>query len=756
MPTIEGAVERIVFRNVENGYAVARIKTDDSARLFREDLVTVVGTLPNLAVGELVECTGEWEVDREHGRQLRVTKFIPHTPISAKGLARYLGSGIIKGIGPKMAERIVAQFGEQTLAVIELEPERLLEVKGISAAKREAIAQGWEAQREVRKIMLFLQSHHVSPGLAMKIYAVYGQGAIQVIQENPYKLEQDIYGVGFRTADAIAVELGLPPESPPRLATGIKHVLNEIASEGHCYLPRAEVLAKAAETLGVRADLLPPALVDLAQRKEIFIEVAPPSSKPVGETDEGALEIVVDSERVFLAPFFYSEVGTARIIRRLLRAPSPLPTLTPQKWDALLVDSEKNFGTQLATQQRFALHMAYENKVSILTGGPGTGKTTTIRTLVDILEKQNVPYVLAAPTGRAARRITEATGRPAKTLHRLLEFIPNTNSFARNEERPLETDFVIVDEVSMIDLILMYNLLKALGSQAHLLLVGDADQLPSVGAGNVLHDLLTSAAIPVTQLTELFRQAAASQIIVTAHGVRDGIMPDLRPIPSSDFFFMPTRTPDEAAQLVLDLVTRRLPMRYGLQPTRDIQVLAPMYKGVVGVTALNDALQRHLNQSPGETVLAGVRTLRIGDKVMQIRNDYDKNVFNGDVGIVAVIDQHDALLVVQFGESAVTYAFHELEALTLAYAVSIHRSQGSEYPAVVMPMVMQHAMLLQRNLLYTAITRAKHLCIVVGEERALRYAVRNDEVAARNTALAERLHAPQMRGQDLPAWITGA
>ncbi len=724
MPTIEGTLERIVFRNAENGYTVARIKTDDATRLFRDDLVTVVGTLPNVSAGELIECSGEWEHSPEHGRQLRVTHFVPHTPISAKGLARYLGSGIIKGIGPKTAERIVAAFGEQTLAVIELEPERLIEVKGISAAKCDAIIQGWEAQREVRKIMIFLQAHHVSPSLAQKIYSAYGQEAISVIQQNPYQLEQDIYGVGFKTADAIAQELGLPPESLPRLATGIKHTLNEVAGEGHCFVPREELLAQAATVLGVAPDLLPPALDDLAQRKEVFIE----------------------EERVFLAPFFYSELGSARRIRLLQKSPSPLPSLPPQRWDALLTETQALFGAQLATQQRYALRMAWENKVSILTGGPGTGKTTTIRTLVHVLEQYNIPFMLAAPTGRAARRMTEATGRSARTIHRLLEFIPNTATFARNEERPLDAQFVIVDEVSMIDLILMYNLLKAIGPQTHLLLVGDADQLPSVGAGNVLHDLLASEVVPVTHLTELFRQAAASRIIVTAHGVRDGIIPDLTPDAASDFFFMPAQTPEQAAQIALDLATRRLPARYGYDPTRDIQVLAPMYKGPAGVTALNDALQRRINRDQGEGVTAGTRLFRLGDKVMQLKNDYDKNVFNGDVGLVTVLDPHDALVVVQFGDQAVAYAFHELDALALAYAVSIHRAQGSEYPVVVMPLVMQHAILLQRNLLYTAITRAKRLCVLVGEPRALRYAIQNDEVAARNTALAERLQGPRLHG----------
>lgn len=717
MPTLEGVVERIVFRNAENGYTVARLKTDDAARLFREDLVTIVGTLPQIAPGEILECTGEWQLDREHGRQLHVSSFIPHTPVSPKALARYLGSGIIKGIGPKTAERIVETFGAETYATLEEFPERLVQVKGISQAKRDAIIDGWAAQRAIRAIMLFLQAHNVTPGLAQKIYATYGAESIQIIQNNPYQLEQDIYGVGFRTADAIAMELGLPPESLPRLATGIKHTLNEAAGEGHCYLPMDEVLTRAAAILHVANDHLPLALDDLQQRKEVFIE----------------------EERVFLAPFFFSEVGVARRIRLLQSAPSALPEIPDPIWDDVLDEH----GAALSERQRDAVRMAYTQKVSILTGGPGTGKTTTIRALVDLLERQGVAYAMAAPTGRAARRITEATGFPARTLHRLLEFIPNTNSFARNETNPLDVDVIIVDEVSMIDLILMYNLLKALRARAHLLLVGDADQLPSVGAGNVLHDLLVSEALPVTQLTELFRQAAASQIIVSAHRIRLGDLPDLTPMAASDFFFMPAATPERAATLIHDLVTHRLPAKYGFDAVRDIQTLAPMYKGAVGVTALNDLLQAKLHPAGATSITAGARVFHTGDKVMQLKNDYDKNVFNGDVGTVTVIDSNDELLVVDFGEGGgiVMYQFHELDALTLAYAVSIHRAQGSEYPAVVIPLVMQHAMLLQRNLLYTAITRAKKLCILVGDERALRYAIHNDEVAARNTGLAERLRA---------------
>ena len=723
VPTIEGTVERIVFRNEESGYSVVRLATDDRTRLFRDDLVTIVGTLPNVSVGEILECTGDWEQNTEHGRQLRVKSFLAHTPISPKALARYLGSGIIKGIGPKTADRLADHFGAEMLAAIELEPERLTEVKGISPAKRDAIVAGWAQQLAIRDIMVFLQEYGVSPALGRKIYDQYGREALNTIRTNPYQLEQDIHGVGFRTADAIAVKLGLPRDSLPRLATGIKYALTEAASsDGHCYLPREDALVSAAILLDIAPALLPAALALSAQQKEVF----------------------VDADRVYLAPFFYSEIGVARRIKRILSAPSSLPPLRGARWEMTLKAAEEAQGVPLAERQRASLAMAYHNKVSILTGGPGTGKTTTIRALVHILDEQQITYGLAAPTGRAARRMSETTGRPARTLHRLLEFNPSSLGFLRNQEHPLPYEFLIVDEVSMIDLVLMYNLLKSIDDHAHVLFVGDADQLPSVGAGNVLHDLLASTAIPIIQLNELFRQAAQSRIIVAAHAIREGEMPVTTPEKESDFFYMPTATPEAAAGLILDLATRRLPTRYGVDPVRDIQVLAPIYRGAAGVDALNDGLQSRLRRDvDGPTVVSGARTFHIGDKVMQTRNDYDKNVFNGDVGIITIIEPHDALMAVTFGEDemaqVVTYAFHELDELTLAYAISIHRAQGSEYPIVVIPLVMQHSLLLQRNLLYTAITRAKRLCVIVGDHRALWKAVHNDEVAKRNTALGERL-----------------
>src|SRR5436309_4065448 len=755
MPKLDGSVESIVFRNEENHYTVARFRPNDSGRLFRDDLTTIVGALPGVHVGELLTVEGEWEKDPKYGRQLHVTSFVQRLPASPEGIMRYLSSGLIKGIGPKKAERIVAHFGEQTLAIIEQQPERLSEVKGISVKDREQIAKSWAEQNEIKELHLFLQSHDVSMNLATRIYKQYGQESIKIIRENPYKLADDVSGIGFRTADEIAVKLGLPRDSIPRLATGLKYVLAQAANEdGHCFLPEHALLRRSSEILQAPHELLTEAVEQLKNERDIFIEPPLQPAKPpeASQSANGDVPPVDWSEaeesgqRIYFGPFLHAENGSARILRTLLRSQSKLPPVSQHHWDAVFNYLAQNRNMLLTEKQRTAVQMAYHKKVTILTGGPGTGKSTSLRALLMVLRKRNIDVALAAPTGRAAKRLTEATGAvgfQAKTLHRLLEYAPHDNTYQRNEENPLPYQFVIVDEFSMVDILLFYHLLKALPREAHLLLVGDADQLPSVGPGNVLRDLLRSEAIPSVRLTELFRQAQQSKIIVNAHRINAGQMPHLKVEATSDFFFLSEDDPIRAQRLILDLVQRRLPARYGLNPMTDIQVLSPMYRGPTGVNSLNEELQARLNPKALAEIEWGGRVIRVGDKVMQVRNNYDKGVFNGDVGWVRSINKENSNLKVEFLEEAgpllVSYEFAELDELILAYAVTVHKSQGSEYPAIVVPLTREHSMLLQRNLLYTAITRAKRLCVLVGQQRALEWAVRNDRVAHRNTGLVERL-----------------
>jgi len=753
MPTLEGSVENIVFRNEDNHYTVARFRPSDAGRLFRDDLLTIVGMLPNIRVGELLSIEGEWENDPRYGRQLHVTSFSQRLPATTEGITRYLSSGLIKGIGPKKAKLIVEHFGEQTLAIIEQQPERLSEVKGIGAKDREQIAKAWAEQSEIKELHLFLQSHDVSINVATRVYKHYGKDSVKVIRENPYQLAQDVHGIGFRTADEIAVKLGLPRDSIPRLASGLTYVLAQAANDdGHCFLPENELLRRASEILQASPESLQVAMEQLRNERDVFVE--PPLAVQVPEQPQATgdelppidwdeVEEPGPQQRIYFGPFWHAERGSARLLRILLGSPSTLPPVTQQTWEAIFDFLAQKRNMYLTEKQREAVQTAYSRKVSILTGGPGTGKTTSLRALLMLLRRRKVDVALAAPTGRAAKRLTEATGMQAKTLHRLLEYAPHDNTYQRNEENPLPYQFVIVDEFSMVDILLFYHLLKALSPSAHLLFVGDADQLPSVGPGNVLRDLLRSEVIPTVRLTELFRQAQQSQIIVNAHNINAGRMPNLKIDVKSDFLFLAEEDPIRAQHLVLDLVQRRLPARYRLNPMTDIQVLSPMYRGPLGVSSLNEELQARLNPKAVAELEWGGRVLRVGDKVMQVRNNYDKGVFNGDVGWIRSINKEGLNIKVEFLEEAgpllVSYDFPELDELILAYAVTVHKSQGSEYPAIVLTLVNQHYMLLQRNLLYTAITRAKRLCVLVGQPRALEVAVRNNRVAQRNTGLTERL-----------------
>jgi exodeoxyribonuclease V alpha subunit len=760
MLRLEGSVESIVFRNEDNHYMVARFRPDDSGRLFRDELTTIVGMLPGVHVGELLTVEGEWEHDPRYGRQLRVISFTQRLPASTEGIIRYLSSGLIKGIGPKKAKLIVDHFGEQTLAIIEQQPELLSQVKGIGTRDREHITKSWIEQTDVKELHLFLQSHDVSINVATRVYKQYGKDSIKVIRENPYQLAQDVQGIGFRTADDIALKLGLPQDSLPRLATGLKYVLTQAANEdGHCFLLEKDLVYRAAEILKADPEVLSVAMEQLHSDQDVFIE--PPPQLPITpvattshvESVEEGVVLADESDqeveqqelqqRIYFGPFWYAENGSARLLCLLQKAPSCLPPTSQQQWDRVFTLLKEKRNMLLTDKQRDAVQMAYNNKVTILTGGPGTGKSTSIRALLMLLRTRKIDVALAAPTGRAAKRLSEATGAQAKTLHRLLEYAPHDNTYQRNEDNPLPHQFVIIDEFSMVDILLFYHLLKALPRESHLLLVGDADQLPSVGPGNALRDLLRSEALSTVRLIELFRQAQQSKIIVNAHRINTGLLPYTKIEATSDFFFMPEEDPLRAQQLILDLVQRRLPARYHLNPISDIQVLAPMYRGAVGVTLLNERLQAHLNPHAFVQIEWGDRIFRVGDKVMQTRNNYDKGVFNGDVGFIRRIDKENATLKVEFLEEAgplvVGYDFNELDELVLAYAVTVHKSQGSEYPAIVLPLVKEHRILLQRNLLYTAITRAKRLCVIVGQSQALEWAVKNDRVALRNTGLAERL-----------------
>ncbi|MBN1681666.1 MAG: ATP-dependent RecD-like DNA helicase [Anaerolineae bacterium] len=734
--TLTGSVERITYYNEDTNYCVLRLRPDQF-QLGREELITVVGNMPEVQPGESVRLEGQWTNHPKHGRQFRTENMIQIRPASAEAIRRYLGSGLIKGVGPVTARRIVDFFGTDTLDVLDRTPQRLLDVPGVGKHRTKLIGSAWIEQQHIKEVMLFLQGHNVTTGLAVKIYKQYGDQAIQIVSNNPYRLADDIRGIGFRTADKIAQNLGLPPDAPSRIAAGVKHALNEATDEGHVYLPRHTLVEQAAELLGVAPDADEPthpvedAIQRTAQRSEIMIEVVPAGLEQV--------------EAVYLPPMYYSEKGAAARLRQLNDTPaSRLDDMHRTNWDRLLADLAGSSRVQLTDQQQNAVRQALTHKVSVLTGGPGTGKTTTLRAVIGALDRTRHRFMLASPTGRAAKRMSEATGHPARTIHRLLGFSPAQRGFVYNEENPLDTDMLIVDEASMIDLMLFYSLLKALRPDTHLLLVGDIDQLPSVGAGNVLHDVIESGIGPVTRLNTIFRQADTSQIIYNAHRINRGDVPDTSS-QNKDFFLFVQEDPVAAGDLLVEIVQERIPNKFGYDPVDDIQVLSPMYRGPVGVSALNQTLQERLNPSNpriAERRLGGLtkRLFRVGDKVIQTRNNYEKDVFNGDIGRVRGFDITNQIMTVVIDERIVKYDWAEVDDLTHAYCISVHRSQGSEYPCVVIPVVTQHYMMLQRNLLYTAITRAKELVVLVGTRKAIAIAVQNDRVAQRWSALAWRIH----------------
>ncbi len=727
MDSLTGSVERITFYNDENGYTVLRLAPDRAGlpAAGRDGLITVIGNLPELALGEHLKLEGEWTQHPKHGAQFNAQRIEQTRPATIEGLRRYLASGLLRGIGPKLAERIVERFGADTLDIIEKQPQRLREVADIGPKRSKLILAAWEEQKQVKEIMLFLHAHGVSTNLAIKIYKQYGDKALAIVQENPYQLARDIYGVGFITADKIARALGLPTDHPTRIEAGVMYLLEEQSNEGHTFLPRLTLIEKCAALLGVPDTLIEPAFASLHAA-----ELVMPARIPLPDDPTPAADNVL-----YLTRFYYAELGVANRLTELAAALPGRLTDIPALFTPITAE--------LSAEQQAAIHTALAQPVSILTGGPGTGKTTALKALIAAVEGAGKRYALVSPTGRASKRLSEATGRPASTIHRLLDFSP-TRGFIYNAENPLPLDLLVVDEVSMLDILLANSLFKAIEPGTHILLVGDVDQLPSVGAGDVLRDLIDSQHIPITRLQAIFRQAADSHIILNAHRINQGQPPEF-PKDGQDFFRFPADTPEQAADWVVKLVTERIPERFQLDPLTEIQVLAPMYRGPAGITLLNERLQTALN--PGSAIKPERRLFgtlfRKGDKVMQTRNDYDKQVFNGDIGRLRDISTEDHLLVVDFEGRGVEYAYNEADQLVLAYAVSVHKAQGSEFPAVVLPLLTQHYLMLQRNLLYTAITRARRLCVLVSNPKTLAIAVKNNPVANRWTGLDWRLSQPR-------------
>ncbi len=711
----KGFIDRLTYHNAENGYTIARLVVEG-----QRERIAIVGTLASIQEGESIEVEGVWTNHPKYGKQFKVEHYKAVYPSTLEGMQKYLGSGLIKGIGPKSAKRIVEHFGEETLDIIDADPQQLAEVPKLGKKKVELIAEAWDEQRQIKDVMVFLQSHGITTGYAVKIFKTYGQEAIHKVRGDPYRLERDVDGIGFRIADRIAQRLGLGRDAPERVQAGIRYLLSEAADEGHVYLPAVEMMERAVEILDINAELLPPALEAL-------------------RATDG---VVTEDLRYYLPPLHRAEVGTVSSLKRLLQAPA----------EELSMPAEVEDELELASAQKQAVELVATSKVLVLTGGPGTGKTTVTRRILCLLEAGGLKVALCSPTGRAAKRLSEASGREAKTIHRLLGFQPGERQFKKGYDDRLEVDALIVDEASMIDVVLMNALLRALPDHARLVLVGDIDQLPSVGPGNVLRDIIDSAAVPVVRLTQIFRQAQKSHIIRNAHRINSGEMPIVENQADADFYFIQEGDPEQVVEQVEELCATRLPSYRGWDRRNDIQVLAPMYRGETGALNLNQRLQQRLN-SHGQAHSHRGAEFRVGDKVMQVKNNYDKGVFNGDIGTIERLDAEKQVLYVRF-DYTLEYDQVDLDQLTLAYAISIHRSQGSEFPVVVLPLTTQHYVMLQRNLLYTAITRAKQMIVIVGTPKALKLAIANDKVAQRYTTLKERLRgevgAVMEAGQAVP------
>ncbi|WP_291530106.1 ATP-dependent RecD-like DNA helicase [Bacteroides sp. UBA939] len=701
-------VERITYQNPDNGYSVMKVLVKGY-----NDPVTLVGNLLEVPVGSVLLCDGNWKVDKKYGSQFIAESWEEVMPATIYGIEKYLGSGLVKGIGSKLAKLIVEKFGLETIDVIENNIERLYEVSGIGKKRVEKIGESWEKQKDIKNVMLFLQGYGVSTAYAAKIYREYGKESIDKVKDNPYRLADDIWGIGFKTADGIAAKMGYEKNDLRRCRSGILYTLGQLSNDGHVYAEEEQLIKSAIQLLEVEEEPIRQAMKQMIEAKDLEL----------------------DNEAIYLPPFYYAECGVANRLRALVEAGET----SRKKPTFNLAAISKETGIEYDDVQIAAIRQAVESKVMILTGGPGTGKTTTTQGIIAALKTAGMSILLAAPTGRAAKRMSEATGMEAKTIHRLLEYNPK-DGYKRNEENPLEADALIVDECSMIDILLMNHLMKTVSTGMRLVMVGDIDQLPSVGSGNVLRDIIDSEKIPVVRLTRIFRQAQSSRIIMSAHAINHGKFPDTSNGKDTDFFFIKTEDPNQVAESIVRLVKERLPKAYHL-PASKIQVLTPMQRGVVGASNLNLLLQDALN--PTSICLnRGGYSYRKGDRVMQIRNNYDKNVFNGDLGYIEEVDMEDRTLIANFDGTSVEYEVSELDELSLAYATTIHKSQGSEYPIVLMPVLMNHYVMLQRNLIYTGITRAKKICVLIGTTKALAYAIRNMSVLKRNTKLKERLNPP--------------
>lgn len=730
LAVVEGVLERITYANEESGYTVARVDTGHGAG----DLLTVVGSLLGAQPGESLRMEGRWGSHPQYGKQFTVENYSTLLPATIQGIRRYLGSGLIKGIGPKIADRIVEHFGIDTLDVIEEQPKRLIEVPGLGPKRTRLIGAAWEEQKAIKEVMVFLQGVGVSTSIAVRIYKKYADASISVVKNQPYRLAADVWGIGFLTADRIAQSVGIPHDSPERVKAGLQYALSQSADQGHCFLPEERLIADGVKLLQVDTGLVIDCLGELAADPEGVVRERVPD--PQGGPDP--------LTAVYLVPFHRAELSLAGQVRRLLNAEEDrMPAFRDVDWEKALGWLAGRTGAKLAPEQRDAVRLALTRRVAVLTGGPGCGKSFTVRSIVELARAKKAKVVLAAPTGRAAKRLAELTGAEASTVHRLLELKPGGDA-AYDRERPLDADLVVVDEASMLDLLLANKLVKAVAPGAHLLLVGDVDQLPSVGAGEVLRDLLAEGGpVPAVRLTTIFRQAQQSGVVTNAHRINTGLPPITDGLP--DFFLFPEEDTEEAGKLAVDVAARRIPARFGLDPRRDIQVLAPMHRGPAGAGNLNGLLQQAI--TPARPNLPekrfGGRVFRVGDKVTQIRNNYEKGangVFNGTVGVVTGLDLDEQRLTVRTDEDEeVAYEFAELDELAHAYAVTIHRSQGSEYPAVVIPVTTGAWMMLQRNLLYTAVTRAKKLVVLVGSRKALAQAVRTVSAGRRYTAVAPRL-----------------